>query len=603
MSILGSSVRRWVPVLAAFAFVASACGSGSVFDSNAETDATLGGPVESTTVARDATETDMLTDPGPNPATINYSIDTSAATTATIGAGGGTVSTTRDGVEMTLIISEDALPGPTEIMITPVYDAVSDLVELTVGGAEFSPAGLLLAKPAVFRLKGTSNPDSVMAVTWDESGGEVVSTMPLPDTGDGIEILIGHFSGAGAGSPGQEANSSSPRSQAERGVALIAEEWNKTDRSECVAYGSPATITAVSYYIAAANEQVIPALKRGQSDDLTLIAAIQILVTWWALPETLSPFLVCDDVRTAYNDVRMRFSDEIGERLKAGFVHAVFEASRQCLARSDRGELKNIVGWAGRAQLLSAFPPMARSGEFRSLVNDAAAACALYRVELRTQLTMNAGKAGSIRGTIAATAEDVPDFSIFQLLGLGGETHSFPFNAPSYKLELPPSSAGCVFIDDSTLNDIDGSWLDVAFIPPERKIPGISSEARDTGQDVNNDGATLVTSILGASGSILVDCKKRTFPMPFMATLVPQWFNGAHIYDPPNPEDGTGGLLKFRLLQENRGTLVASYTSDEPIVDPTDRTAKVEQHTEIKVFHTPRKMSRQEPPPPPDEFP
>jgi len=591
MPISGTRVLRLVAILVAFAFVASACTSGSVFDSTSQTGQS----------SQTAQTVPIGNDPGPNPSLIVYSLDESAAVTATIDASGGEISAFRDGVEMTLVIPEGALLSPTEIRITPVYDATSDLVDLMVGGAEFSPSGLFFVKPALFRIRGAAIPDPAMAVTWVKSGGEVTRTPTPPEIDDGVQFLIGHFSGAGVGSPGPGASSSSPRSMAGRGGTLINDEWRRNDLSDCIDSDNPAAVTAINYYIADAEQRVIPALKKAQSNDMVLIRASRMLIEWWAFPELLTEPMVCDDLRAAYLDVRDGFSKEIGERLTAGFVHAVFEASRQCQTRTDRGEIKHMLDWTALRQLLEYFTSSDDSDDGVALMSDAIAACALYRVELRAQLTLNAGVAGKIRGTIAATADDVPDTYKAGWLGAENAYDPFPFNKPSYKLELPPSSGGCVYVDNSKLNNMTGIWLVVEASEPERKIPGLGSESAGDGEDEAT--AAMVIEPLEGSGAILVECEKRTFPMPFMATLIPQWFNRIHRDEPADPNDGSGGQLRFDLSEESGGSLVASFISDEPIVDPNDPSAKVEQHTEVKVFHTPKKMSRQEPAPPPDVFP
>lgn len=238
--------------------------------------------------------------------------------------------------------------------------------------------------------------------------------------------------------------------------------------------------------------------------------------------------------------------------------------------------------------------------DWTSLGKDAVKACSLYRVELRTQLTLDAEDAGRIRGTIAATATDAPERVLAELMGYSEQGKSFAFDEPSYRLELPHSSDNCVYEDRSELAAIRGQFLQIAHFLPERRIPGLSygdaNESGGGGGSEEDPVGRLVIDSLEGTGSIQVHCGDRTFPVPLMSTLVPMWFSGAHHSD---YYEG----LEFLLKEETRGILVASFASDNPIVDPSDPTAKVTQDTEVEVFHTPQSMGREEPARPPDRFP
>lgn len=564
------------------ALVATSCGSPTVFD-NIDSGGAITG--------------DTLADPGVNPATITYSLEATAAVTATIDSAGGEIKLSRDGVEMSLVVPEGALANPVDITLTPVVNAKSDLVDLTVG-VQFSPAGLLLAKPGYLKLEGESTYADLMAVTWDESGGEVVRSMTLPTIGQGIRIPIAHFSGAGAGTAGSNETNFSPSSRNQRALDLMSEQWN-ADGKECVAADSPAGVTALNYYASDAREDVIPALIAAQTDDLALLDATRKVLNWWSFPLVLKPLTdsaFCEDLVEAYEELKLQFSDEIGARLKAGYTHAMYEASRQCKARTDLGEIKHMAQWYGKALFLMSIPAMDDVPYWSSLLTDVVEACALYRVELRTQISLEAGDAGRIRGTIAAVAVDVPDSALAERFGFNDEDQQFPFGDPSYRLELPRNSDGCVYEDGSELDSIVGRQMYLGLTEPERRIPeldGIASEANDSGgEDSTTKAGSLVLFKLTASGTVVVHCGDTTVPFPVLAKIVPGWFNRANSIDPESSQ------IEFDLETENSGRLVASYTNDEPIVDPTDPSSEAEQHTEIKVFLTPKSPRFPEPPPP-----
>lgn len=574
---------------------------------------TDGGPISSSDASPSSAEEAQDAvggDPGPNPSTIEFTLDESAAATSTIGSEGGSLTTVSTGVEATLTIPPGALAAPTEITMTPVSEAESDLVQLAAG-VQFAPSGLLLAEPAVLEFKVETVPADLMAVSWNQSGGEVVPTVIAPPSAGRLQIPIVHFSGAGAGTPGEGASTGSASSKADRGIDLINDEFKRgAPDYECVEADSPAGVTAVSYYISAANEEVIPALKQAQSDDLALLDASLLLLEWWALPDELQVFadvVACQELVDAFTDARDGFTDEVGARLEAGFTHAIYEAVRQCKARTDPGEVRHMVQWHERAILMMSIGSIGTPDGWESLLVDAVKACAVFRVELRTQLTLDAGEPGRIRGTIAATASDVPERIAAEILGYSEQGAPFAFDEPSYHLELPHNGDNCVYEDRSGLESMSGQFLRLAYQLPERRIPGLTyTESADTSSEneggENEDGddsnpGQLVIDTLEPTGQILVHCDDLTFPVPKMSSLAAMWFNGVHK-SATYPD-----ALEFALEEQSDGSLVASFTSDEPIIDPTDPTAKVEQHTEVKVFHTPQSMARpQPPPPPPDVF-
>jgi len=585
-----------VAMALAISMLAAACSSSTVFDDIGDVGDASGAPSAGKQITGDT-----LPDPGANPSTIDYTLDESAAVTATIDSSGGEIVTSHNEIDMTLVIPEGAIASPTEITLTPIQDAESDLIDLTVGGAQFAPAGLALAVAGYLRLDGATLPEDLMAATWEESGGEVVRSITLPTIGGGVRIPVVHFSGAGAGSPGSGESGSSPSSKNQRGLDLMKKEWEENGH-ECVDAHNPAAVTALSLYVSDTRDDLIPALIKAQTDDNALMEAGRLTLNWWALPMQLQlyeGYIVCSDVVEAYGAIRDKFANEVVTRLKAGLTHALFEASRQCKARHDPGETVHMNQWVLKAALLAGIPGMGEGSDLPSLMIDLVEACANYRVELRSQLTLNADEAGRIRGTIAAVADNVPDTTFAQLYGYQGEDTSFPFGDPSYKVELPHNSDNCAYEDTSKLDPVFGLWLHVDVPRPERKVKGLDDAAPGESPNPNSDDSSgiLVVEKLHASGTVIVHCDDTSVPFPIMTNFVPGWFNKLH-------GEGTDtGELEFDLKPEKSSTLVATYTTDEPLVDPTDPSAIVTQHTEIKVYLSPKDPGRTEPDPPPVPFP
>ncbi len=577
---------RSVALLGAFVLVATACGAGTV-DPSSPGDS-QGAPAEET-----------ATTPTGTMPTIEFELVGSAAVTSEIGPDGGELVTGHGDVEYRLVIPPGALADPTEITLTPVDGATSGFVDLTMGGAQFSPSGLVLASPAVLELSGPTVPADLMAVRWEESGGPVVPTLGVRADSAGVRIPIVHFSGAGAGSPGPDPSGDVPPMGTDRATAALrdaVQAWQPGD--PCIAADSPAGVTSLAYYTTAGRDDLVPALKAAQGDDLLLASTMRPLVEWWALPvvvEGLLGAIACDDLIDAFQSVRDGFAEEIDIRLESAMVHALYESGRQCRARKDVGEVRTMVAWMEKAHGLALAGILESTGSVEAATRTVGAACATFRVEVRSQLTLDAADAGRFRGTIAAVAENVPEAFLDELIVRTGE-FSFDFGEPSYHLELPPSSDSCTLENRSELSPIRGIYLTLRYPEPTRRIPGLDQGGGDTGSDGEGGDSVLALDPLEATGAIVAKCDDMTMQIPKMGQLVPMWFNGAH-----KTSDPMGNWVEFPLELTGGTNPFASFTSTEPIVDPTDPSARVEQETEVKVFPTPQDPG-QEPPPPPDDL-
>lgn len=535
------------------------------------------------------------------PATIDFELDELSTVRSTIGPRGGELITTSGETQMKLVIPAGALDRPTEITMTPLSSAESNLVDLTLGGAQFTPSGLVFTHPASLEMTGPNVQSEIMAVRWERSGGEVVPTLAAIAADGMYRIPIAHFSGAGAGTPKSPGLGSADSSKMGRAEAIIIDEYRSRGPDySCIEAGSPAGVTAVNYYIAAAVEEVIPALKEAQSDDLALVDAARRALDWWAFPEHQQWFadvVVCQELVDAFREARQDYVEEISARLTAGFTHAIYESVRQCRSNRDFGEVRHMVQWHERAIFVLAIDSLGTPESWGQLLNEAVEACATFRVEFRTQLTLDAEEAGRHRGTISATASEVPEASAAETLGYRTE-HRFAFNEPSFRVELPHNSDSCVYEDRSKLGPMVGQFLELAYPLPQRRIPGLSyqedSNAQGTGEEPGRDGR-LVIDPLETSGSIVAHCEDITFTIPHMSDLIPMWFNGLY------KSEWLDGGLEFHLTRENDGSLAASFSSTDPLVDPTDPSSQVQQDTEIRVHHTPVDLGP-EPAPPPEVF-
>lgn len=202
-----------------------------------------------------------------------------------------------------------------------------------------------------------------------------------------------------------------------------------------------------------------------------------------------------------------------------------------------------------------------------------------------------------MRGTISATASNVPDEAVAQIVGLPDTDQQIPFTH-AYRLELPHGNDGCVYRDESTIEDAVGGTLQFDLRVPLRTIPGLDDAAAGTSH--GGEVGVLLIDQLEGSGSIVAVCDEEAFTVPYMHEFIPMWFNLAHAQasGPGLGELPSEALLAFPLTLERGGSLVATYDSTEPLVDPSDPTTKVERVGEVRVYHTPTNMPYPEPPPP-----
>lgn len=134
----------------------------------------------------------------------NVSVESSNREIATIGAAGGSVSTTSDaGVTYTLSIPPYALAGNVEIAITPVT-AISNLpFEGRLEGAvRLGPSGLQLLKPAILvidQASSTGGTERLVGFAYEGDADAFEPAAAIDGTTE-IRVPITHFSGAGAAS-------------------------------------------------------------------------------------------------------------------------------------------------------------------------------------------------------------------------------------------------------------------------------------------------------------------------------------------------------------------------------------------------------------------
>ena len=219
-----------------------------------------------------------------NPRAVAPVKDIAAATTATIGTAGGTLTATgADGSSFTLTIPAGALAGDIAITLTPVSSV--DGLPLSGGAAaavDISPDGLSLMKPATLAITPAHAPaiSDQRGFSWHDDAGHEVYLRDLSPVAP-IEMQLEHFSGYGVGSgtPTADWTPSRVLDQLEQATAqMIAAE-----RTRVLAGGEPdpSVMTQVmSTLIAEYDLRVKPRMQAAESDETLATSALQLGYGW-----------------------------------------------------------------------------------------------------------------------------------------------------------------------------------------------------------------------------------------------------------------------------------------------------------------------------------
>jgi hypothetical protein len=130
-------------------------------------------------------------------------LERSAARTATIGIGGGSVSATAsDGTHYTLEIPPGALRSPQEITITPIRSIRDSGISGGLAGAvELKPSGLRFGRPATLRIRTSKSPPAGTRRLGFTASSDFTERTLAPAAAEGGELAmtVFHFSAWGVG--------------------------------------------------------------------------------------------------------------------------------------------------------------------------------------------------------------------------------------------------------------------------------------------------------------------------------------------------------------------------------------------------------------------
>ena len=546
-------------VLACIVLVPGACSSGSGGD-------------ETTSGSGPSEPASAFERPDPDPVDAEVTLDDATAATSVIGVDGGRVETTgSDGRAYALEVPAGALVGDVAITITPIAELTTPVLAGFAGGAQLAPDGLGLAELAWLEIGGVDGDD---LVAFDYLGdGDEVALVHLERTGDGaVRIPVTHFSGAGAGTPSEEAGGRPPSDPARQlGEALIAAYMDND--FECIGFDHPLGDAVVEWYADIYRTEVAPHLEAAAGDDQVLTAAVGRALDWMAARQHYA-LLLCEQVTQ-----ELEISEEqveADELITAGLVNAIDTATTTCASTHDIGEVIHIDAWVARALMLFGDT----EGDWEARRRESVERCLTFQLRFTSEIVV-AQPGFEFRGPMTSTIDEVrpvahADHYGFRDEGLG----DWSFAPVAYTPTITGSVyAACpVAVTQVVVSDAAVALPQVLIPTPQRHVPlGVEDEASERPTD---DGQVVEIMFRPLRGS------------EFFETTCTDLFGGA------NP-DGAWGPWAFNELHalemdpewEGFAILLAPGSGDVLGTRTYQRTelhedAEVTETTTFELVHT-----------------
>ena len=255
------------------------------------------------------------------PFELDITVEATTAAGALLGPAGGTITTTSDaGVTYEFVVPPLALPGGTQITMTPI-SAVGGLPLSGgfVAGVDFAPSGLVLAQPGTLTISVSRQPtaDQRLVGFGYGDGAESFHLAPAKAGPEAITLSVSHFSTVGAGfgtTQDIEAlwilQSNDPETPAtsQIAVAVIVEAFMQTPRD-----GAEELAIMERWF----DFVILPELE-AVTTDAQLVSAVSAYETWRTeVPEGLDMYQVMPGGRDAPSLVSRRASWEAAFAAKA----------------------------------------------------------------------------------------------------------------------------------------------------------------------------------------------------------------------------------------------------------------------------------------------
>lgn len=264
----------------------------------------------------------------------NVSLEPGRAVSDSIGPSGGSLTaTSSSGVKYTLAFPAGALETFTSISMTPVKAIDSLGVSGLAGAVQLEPSGLKLGKPAVLSIENGGSPGAgLFLVGFNYEGdAESVAAGLVKDSSGVLQILVQHFSGAGAAFATlgqiQALAPSGPGNQSQTYINQLV----------TLAQASPRDFAAEAGVMRTWMDSVIVPNLANAVNDVALIIAVGDY-TFWTQTEIAFGITGADP---AFQPER----DQAAQAALANIRQAVGDNNSECSANDDLDHANGVLFW------------------------------------------------------------------------------------------------------------------------------------------------------------------------------------------------------------------------------------------------------------------
>jgi hypothetical protein len=282
--------------------------------------------------------------------------ETAARASKVIGPDGGTLTATSGtGARYTLTIPEGALRDTVTVSLTPVTAlAALPASAPLVAAAQFAPEGLKLARTATLRVSALAAHDRtrLVGLTYSGQGGGLTRAVAgASEHGDGLVVLVTHFSGAAVASA-QDAGTLTGTLTTPASVQAFIALQNLSSAQQASGIFDAAALAAVltGWYTSV----IEPALVAASSDQQT-VDAVALYDSWQLVLQCGGDS--CLDGSGAgmhlwpdnlYSPIAAALSATLGDAqasLGTALKTAVARSRQQCIAHHDLVAALNVLWW------------------------------------------------------------------------------------------------------------------------------------------------------------------------------------------------------------------------------------------------------------------
>lgn len=272
-------------------------------------------------------------------------LTTAAATSASIGPTGGSLTTAAGGITYRLDVPAGALPTTVLIRMTPI--ATIGNLPLTgglVAAVDLQPSGLKFAKAAILRIGVSAPPRNGLTLAGFSMNDNGTKTTREFAAARATEVLVPvpHFTAAGAAfGTTQDVESMSPPLTRNAIAETFAQRFASV-ASGGSSSGGPAMLLALIGWF---DNGVLPQLQAATTDD-ALVAALTEYDIWANQTFGIFGTIPLSSNDPALQSRRLQYSTALGPKLE----DAIRQNNQVCRAQQSLTAMQNVLFWQAQAE-------------------------------------------------------------------------------------------------------------------------------------------------------------------------------------------------------------------------------------------------------------